>query len=126
MVKFREKIIEGIHLVLGKDKESNEELMKKFEGKKNTIIHTVTPGSPFCVIKSPLNPTDKDLSLSGSVCLGYSQDWRDNKASSKVDIFTGKDVYKLENMPMGTWGVKKKKTILIKKEDVLNVKKELK
>ena len=32
--QFREKILaSGAHLILGKDKESNEELVRKFEGK---------------------------------------------------------------------------------------------
>jgi len=124
MGKFREKIIAGIHLILGKNKEQNDELMKKFKGKKNIILHTATPGSPFGVIQG-LKPTKEQIYLSGAFVARYSQDWRDNKSDVKVSVFTGKDIYKSKSMPTGTWGVKKKKTILIKKESVLKIKEEV-
>jgi len=118
-MKFREfTTSSGAKIILGKDAKSNDELMKKFEGKENTIIHTVSPGSPFCVIDD-LKPSREDINLSGAYCARYSQDWRDNKRDVKVNIFTGKDVNKKRGMKIGTWKVKKSKTKTIKKKDII-------
>ena len=119
-MKFREIILEsGTKFILGKDKESNEALVKKFRGKENIILHTAAPGSPFCIIEEKIFPGD--LYVAATLCARYSQDWRDNKKDVKVNVFTGKDIYKLKSMPTGTFGVKKSKTIIIKKEDILKV-----
>jgi len=120
-IKFRERIIpeSGTKLLLGKDAKNNDELMEKFKGKENTIIHTLSPGSPFCVIDGDLKPSKKIINVSGSICVGYSQNWRDNKKDTKVNVFTGKDVYKKKNMKIGTWGIRKPKKENIKKENIL-------
>ncbi len=117
-MKFREiELSSGTKIFLGRNAEQNDELMKKFKGKENTILHTVAPGSPFCVIDK-LNPTKEEISESGIYCARYSQDWRDNKKDVKVSIFTGKDIRKDKKMEVGTWSVKKSKTKTIKKEDI--------
>jgi|TARA_Y100000310_G_scaffold345223_1_gene462853 predicted ribosome quality control (RQC) complex YloA/Tae2 family protein len=123
-IKFRERIIPelGTKLLLGKNEENNDELMKQFKGKENTIIHTAAPGSPFCVIEENLKPTKQIISASGSICVGYSQDWRDNKGDVMVDVFTGKDISKNIFMKKGTWKVKHAKKLKIKKEDILKFK----
>ncbi|MFH1311135.1 MAG: NFACT RNA binding domain-containing protein [Nanoarchaeota archaeon] len=116
--KFREITFEsGTKIILGKDAESNDELMKKFKGKKNKIIHTLAPGSPFCVIDNP-NPRPEEIITSGAIVARYSQDWRNNKKDVLVSIFTGKDISKDKDMKIGTWKVKKQKSIKIKKEDI--------
>lgn len=117
-MKHREIILKsGARILLGKDAESNDELMKKFIGKENTILHTVAPGSPFCVIKEPINPSDEILQLSGSHCASYSQDWRDNKKNVKMHVFTGKQIKKPFFVKKGTWKIKgKAKVINIKKK----------
>ena len=117
-MKFRKiKLESGTQLLLGKNAEQNEELVKQFKGKDNVIIHTVAPGSPFCVIDD-LKPTKKDIIASGAICAKYSQDWRDNKTDVKVHVFSGKDVYKKRGMKAGTFSVKKFKKFKIKKEDI--------
>ena len=118
-MKFREKELDsGVKIFLGKDAKNNDELVKKYKGKKNIILHTLAPGSPFCVIDSE-KPSKKDLTLSGAYCAAYSQDWRDNKTDIKVHVFTGKDVSKpLFGKKIGTWKVKKAKTMTIKKQDI--------
>src|SRR3990167_2720761 len=119
-MKFREIFIaSGAKFLLGKDAESNDELMKKFKGKKNTILHTVMPGSPFCVIEKQV--FTGDLYAAGILCARYSQDWRDNKKNVKVNVFTGKDIKKEKSMKQGTWKVKKSRTITVKKEDILKL-----
>lgn len=119
-VNFRKIELEsGTKILLGKDDENNDELMRKFKGKKNTIIHTSAPGSPFCVIDGNLDPTQSDIKASGAICAGYSQDWRDNKGDVIVDIFTGKNTFKDKRMKPGTWKVKKARKKKIKKKDIL-------
>jgi len=123
-MKSREIILEsGAKIILGKDAKSNDELVEKFRGKENTILHTVAPGSPFCVIDKPIKPFNEDITISGAHCAAYSQDWRDNKKNVKVNIFTGKDVNKIKGMKIGTWKVKKSKTKIIKKQDIIKIKK---
>jgi len=117
-MKFRERILKsGTKLLLGKNAKNNEELVRKFKGKENIILHTAAPGSPFCVI-GDLKPSKEDISLSGVICARYSQDWRDNKKDVVVHRFKGRDVFKRKNMPIGTFGVKKFRRIKIKKSDI--------
>ena len=126
-MEFRETILpSGTKILLGKDAESNDNLMKKFRGQKNIILHTSSPGSPFCVIVENLNPSKEEIKISGTYCARYSQDWRDNKKDIKVNVFTGKDIRKSFWAKKGTWKVKmgKSKTIKIKKLDVLKLEKK--
>lgn len=123
-MKFREKILEtGTKLFLGKDEKSNDELVKNFKGKENTILHTSAPGSPFGVIEK-INPEKKEIYEAGIFVGRYSQDWRDNKKNIKVSVFTGKDVSKPKGAKPGLWIVKtgKSKTIVVKKEDISKIK----
>lgn len=121
--KFREIItLSGAHILMGKDENNNDELMEKFKGKPNTIIHTQSPGSPFGVIETPGSSKKEDIKTSGAAVARYSQDWRDNKGNIKINVFTGKDIYKTKNMKSGTWGLKKFKRKKIKKEDIMKVK----
>lgn len=120
MMKFRQIILaSGTKLLLGKNAESNDELMEKFKGKSNLILHTVSPGSPFCVIEKMV--FDGDVYAAGTLVARYSQNWRDNKKDVEVSVFTGKDVKKDKSMATGTWKVKKSKEIKIKKEDILKL-----
>ena len=113
-INFRKiKLKSGTEVLLGKNDKNNDELMKQFKGKENTILHTVAPGSPFCVIED-LKPSKQDIVASGSICVGYSQTWRDNKKDAMVNIFTGKDISKNIFMKKGTWKVKKSKKSKLK------------
>ena len=123
-MKFREITLEsGTKLLLGKNAENNEKLVKQFQGKENLILHTVASGSPFCVIESPVKVSKRELNIGGAICAGYSQDWRNNKSDVMVHVFIGKDVYKRKDMKPGTVGVKKKKMIKIKKRQIEKWKK---
>ena len=122
MTKFREiNLHSGTRILLGRDEKSNDELVRKFKGKKNTILHTVAPGSPFCVIEKQI--LNEDVYSAGVFCAKYSQNWRDYKKDIKVSVFTGKDVSKPKRLKLGTWKVKKSKTITIKKGDILKLEK---
>ena len=122
-MNFRRIKLNGTEIILGRDENSNDELMKKFKGKENTILHTRSPGSPFCVI-GKLRPSKKDIRETGAVCARYSQDWRDNRKDVKVDVFTGRDISKRFWMKKGTWKVKKSKSISIKKKDIIKYENE--
>lgn len=107
----------GTKILLGKNAKNNDELVEKYQNKKNIILHTAKPGSPFCVID--LNASKRDIKESAIVCAFKSKDWRENKNNMIVHLFTGKNIYKEKNMKIGTWGLRKKpKIIRIKKEEI--------
>lgn len=117
-MRFREIFLgKNKRILLGKDRHGNDELMKKFKGKPNIILHTESPGSPFGIIGFS-KPTKKEIYLSGAVVARYSRDWRDNKGDVKVNVFTGKGISKKKGMKAGTWHVGKFKTIKVKKTDI--------
>jgi predicted ribosome quality control (RQC) complex YloA/Tae2 family protein len=126
-MKSKEFILRsGGKIFLGRNAENNDELMEEYRGKKNTILHTAKPGSPFCVIQK-IKPAKDEIKLSAVICASKSQDWRDNKKDVAIHVFTGKEVYKEKDMKNGTWGLRKKpKVILIKKEEIENWIKEIK
>jgi len=108
----------GTIIFLGKNSANNDELVNKYHGKENVILHTAKPGSPFCVIEK-LNPTKEEIEKSASICASKSQDWRDNKGDVVVHIFSGKNVEKDKSMKEGTWRIKSKpKLIKVKKKDI--------
>ena len=113
----------GASVFIGRNSSNNEDLVNYFKGKENTIIHTAAPGSPFGVIDK-INPSETLIHISGAAVVSYSQDWRDNKSDTSVDVFTGKDVYKRKGMKTGTFGVKNAKKIKVKKKDVLSLERK--
>jgi len=117
-MKYREiKTPKGTKLLLGKDMSQNESLVKEYQDKNTFILHTIAPGSPFCVIVD--KPKLGDKKFAAIATAKYSQDWRDNKGNVKVHIFTGKDVSKKKGLAIGTFNVKNSKTIKVKKKDIL-------
>ncbi len=102
----------GKFVIGGKNAEQNEELMNNVK-EKDTIIHTASSGSPFCIIK---NPSEKELKEVAVFCACFSQDWKRGKKKTQVDIFRGEKVFKDKKMKIGTFGVlgkvKKKKVEL--------------
>jgi len=121
-MKSREIILKsGTKIFLGKNAENNDELVKKFKGKINTILHTIKPGSPFCVIEK-LNPTSTEIKEAGIICASKSQDWRDNKSDIKMHVFTGKNVKKPFLAKAGTWKISGKVEVLnLKKKDIKKI-----
>jgi predicted ribosome quality control (RQC) complex YloA/Tae2 family protein len=116
----------GTNILLGKNSENNDELVKEYVGKWNIILHTAKPGSPFCIIKK-LNPLKEEIKESAIICASKSQDWRDNKKDVVIHMFTGKNVSKKEGMKSGTWGLKSKpKLIKVKKREIEEWEKNLK
>lgn len=112
------KTSSGITLFLGRDENSNDILMREFQGKLNVILHTVASGSPFCVIES-LYFSKNDLKEAAIICASKSQDWRDNHKSVLLHVFTGQQVAKPKGAKSGLWQVKSKcKEIKAIKKDI--------
>lgn len=61
----------------------------------------------------------KEIKQAAVICAAKSQDWRDNKKSVRVHLFTGKDVHKPKNAKAGSWTLKNKpKVIKAKKREI--------
>ncbi|MBU1129056.1 MAG: DUF814 domain-containing protein [Nanoarchaeota archaeon] len=118
-MEFKEYFLEtGTKVLLGKNAENNDKLVQKFKGKSNVILHTVAPGSGFCVLLSD-HPLKKEIYEAGIICAAKSQDWKNNKQDIKLHKFSGKDVKKTLFAKPGTWKIKSSpKVILIKKKDI--------
>jgi len=115
-MRFREfKSSSGKLVLAGKNAENNEELVNQ-AGKNEDVFHTAAAGSPFVNIKGKSNK--KDRKEAAIFCASKSQDWRDNKSDVEVHLFAGKDIYKEKGMEIGTFGVRKFKTIKIKKKEI--------
>ena len=122
MAKFREFVTSSGKLVLsGKDRESNEELIKQVE-KENIVLHTKEKGSPFAEIKANEKKVSKqDIKEARVFIAKYSQDWKKNKRDVLVHYFQSKDIFKSKGMKQGTFGVKKYKEIKILRTDILRL-----
>jgi len=117
--KFRQFLTSSGNLVLcGKSAENNEELVKQ-TGEDEIVLHTKNPGSPFCNIKETEKKVGKkDIYEAGVFCARYSQDWKHNHKDVEMHVFLGKEIYKKKGMETGTFGVKKHKSMIIKKQDI--------
>jgi hypothetical protein len=91
----------GKLVIGGKSAEQNEDIMSEVED-DDVVMHTSSPGSPFCVIK---NPNKKDLDECAVFTACFSQDWKKGKKKTEVHIFKGEQVTKNKGMSMGTFGV---------------------
>jgi predicted ribosome quality control (RQC) complex YloA/Tae2 family protein len=115
----------GKNVLLGKSAETNEELVNQ-TAKNELVLHTSKPGSPFANIKDKAsNLTKKEIYEAAIMCAKHSQDWRDNKKDVPVSIFSASDIFKSPDMKNGTFGVKKDKKIIVKKQDILEFEKRL-
>jgi hypothetical protein len=103
--KYRWFVTSSNKIVIGgKSSEQNEEVMEK-ANPEDTVLHTSSPGSPFCIIE---NPTKKDIQETAIFCGCFSQDWKRKKKKADIDVFKRKQAYKTKGMKKGTFGVKGK------------------
>lgn len=118
---FRKHIlVSGLALVAGKDAEQNEKVIAQ-TGKEEYVLHTALPGSPFVDIKAKSNKvTGEDLKEAAIFCAKFSQAWKKARIKKDVEVhvFLGKDIFKAEDMKLGTFGVKKVKKIIVRKADI--------
>jgi predicted ribosome quality control (RQC) complex YloA/Tae2 family protein len=121
-MKFREFILEsGRKIVLGKDSLGNDKLVFSAE-RNDVLLHTAMPGSPFCNIGE--KPTKEEINQAAIVCAKFSQDWRDNKKDVIIHMFLKSNTSKPKEMKPGSWVVKKKENIKVKKSDILEFERE--
>lgn len=88
-------------VVGGKSSAQNEEIMHRVED-QDTVMHTSTPGSPFCIIK---NPNTKDMQETAIFTACFSHEWKKQKNKTEVHIFKGSQVKKRPAMKQGTFGI---------------------
>ena len=118
MARFREHITRnGTEVLAGRNAKNNEELINQIE-KEEEVFHTTSAGSPFVNIKEKAKKGD--IKEAAIFCARFSREWKKNKKDVEVHRFKGKDIYKEKGMKLGTFGIKKFKTIKIKKEEIKN------
>lgn len=103
----------------GRTDSNNEKLMLQIKPQE-IILHTIAAGSPFVNIKG--YPKKGDLKEAAIMCARYSRDWKKSQDNTNIHYFLGKYVHKSKYMKLGTFGVKKTKTINVKKTDISNFK----
>ena len=106
---------EGQLVLAGKSAEQNEQIIQQSEPDE-FVLHTKAAGSPFCNIKG--DASKQDIKETAVFCARYSKDWKQNQKDVEVHVFKGKDIYKDKGMKTGTFGVKRHKTIIVKKEEI--------
>lgn len=112
----------GIIVLAGKNAEQNEGIIGQ-TGMNEYVLHTKAPGSAFVNIKADSESVSgKDVKEAAIFCAKYSQAWKKPSINAKKDVevhvFLGKDIFKIKDMKLGTFGVKKVKTIIAKKEEI--------
>lgn len=121
---FRKSVtLSGKNMLAGKNASQNEKIIAQ-AGKNEFVLHTSLPGSPFVNIKANAKEVSKeDLREAAIFCAKHSQAWKKQKSGAKKDVeihvFLGKDIFKAGDMKLGTFGVKKAKKIVVRKEDLL-------
>jgi hypothetical protein len=96
----------GLLVIGGKSAEQNEEIVK-ITKPNSVMLHTSSPGSPFCIIFDT-DEGEKDIKEAAIFCAALSKDWKLKKKSIVVDIFRKIQVYKTKSMAKGTFGIKGK------------------
>lgn len=113
---------EGKLVVGGKSEEQNEVVLRYFLKPDYTVMHTTSPGSPFMIIQTE-SPSKNDLNECAIFCACFSKEWKSENKLINIDVFSGKDIYKLKTMKVGTFGVKNRKQIKVKPELVIVIQK---
>jgi predicted ribosome quality control (RQC) complex YloA/Tae2 family protein len=122
MENFRKlKTTSGKLVLSGKNAEQNEKIIAQVQDNE-IVLHTKLPGSPFVNIKADVTEvTKEDIKEAATFCAIYSQSWKKAKVKKDIEVhvFLGKDIFKEKDMKCGTFGVKKNKKIIVKKEDLV-------
>ncbi len=119
----------GKLVVGGKNAESNDALLRELKATKNDylVMHTKSPGSPFCAIISDIKEIDKSDITECSIFTGcFSKAWKQNLKKTSVDIFHLSQLNKSSSMKSGTWSVTGKiQTNIVNLELVLIVQEKI-
>ena len=120
--KYRHEEFEKSLIIGGKDRKSNEELLKNRLKDEDLVFHTEMKGSPFFILKG--NKDKFGIIQASLLTAFYSQDWKKNKRDVKVMYTEGKNIYKRKEMSTGTFGVRQDRSfIIVKKEELETFKK---
>lgn len=98
----------GKLVVGGKSAESNDALLTELKGMRKELIvmHTKSPGSPFCAIIAPVNTISKEDLNECAIFTGcFSKAWKEGKKSTAVHSFKLSQLSKDNSMKEGTWSV---------------------
>jgi predicted ribosome quality control (RQC) complex YloA/Tae2 family protein len=119
--KYRYEEFEKSLIIGGKDRKSNEELLKTRLSKEDIVFHTEMRGSPFFILKG--NKDKFGIIQASLLTAFYSQDWKKNNRDVKVMYTEGKNIYKRKEMSTGTFGVRQDRSfIIVKKEELMDFK----
>lgn len=101
--KFRWFCTSSNKLVLaGKNAGQNEELVKKAK-KDDFVLHTKSPGSPFCIIDK--KASSQDIKEAAVFCACFSQEWKKEKKEIYIHVFKGEQIKKEKTQKKGTFSV---------------------
>ena len=104
-------------IVGGKNKTSNEELLKNYLDKEDLVFHTEARGSPFFLIKGEKN--EDTIEFASVATAGFSKEWKRERENIDVMCVKGNQIYKRKEMDKGTFGVNgERKIIKVKREDI--------
>jgi len=92
----------GKLVLAGKNAEQNEQIVKQ-TNREDTVLHTKSPGSPFCILQGEVS--DRDIREAAIFCACFSQGWKKRKKEMEVHIFSGEQIIKANDMKTGTFGV---------------------
>ncbi|MBS3083321.1 DUF814 domain-containing protein [Candidatus Pacearchaeota archaeon] len=110
--KYRWFFTSGGKLVVGgKSAESNDALLGELKSmrKELVVMHTKSPGSPFCAILAPVNAVTSDDLNECAVFTGcFSRAWKEGQKSTSVHMFKLSQLNKTGDMKSGSWNVKGK------------------
>ncbi|MBM3231974.1 DUF814 domain-containing protein [Candidatus Pacearchaeota archaeon] len=98
----------GKLVVGGKSAESNDSLLNELKKMKKELIvmHTKSPGSPFCAIIAPVNAVSEEDMMECAVFTGcFSRAWKEGKKNTNVHSFKLSQLNKNVDMKEGTWSV---------------------
>ncbi len=101
----------GKLVVSGKSAEGNDILLTDLKKMRKELIvmHTKSPGSPFCAIIAPIDTVNKEDIYECAVFTGcFSRAWKEGKKSTTVHVFKLSQLSKDSDMKTGTWIVKEK------------------
>ena len=101
----------GKLVVGGKSAEGNDSLLNDLKKmrKELVVMHTKSPGSPFCTILAPVNAVTSDDLNECAVFTGcFSRAWKEGKKSASVHMFKLSQLNKESDMKEGSWNVKGK------------------
>ena len=118
--KFRYEILDNGIIVGGKDRKSNDELLKKYLSGSDLVFNTEMKGSLFFILKR--NNEKENIFRAALLTAYYSQDWKKNNKDVLVMYCLGKNMYKTKDMGEGTFGVRgKRENIIIRKRELVEL-----